>query len=388
MKGFENLDFVRFDTLLSEEERMVRDTVGAFVAEKVLPVIDRHNREGTFPKELIAPMAELGLFGASLTGYGCAGMNSVAYGLALQELERGDSGLRSFCSVQSALCMWPIFEYGSDAQKEKWLPAMARGEKIGCFGLTEPDFGSNPGGMITRAERKGTKWVLHGTKMWITNGTVADLAVVWARTEEGIRGFLVEKGTPGYKAIEIHGKLSLRASDTAELAFDRCEIPEENLLPKAKGLKAPLSCLSQARYGIGWGVLGAAQGCFFEALSYSKNRVQFDRPIAGFQIVQQKLAWMATEITKGQLLALQVGRLKDEGRVTAPMISMLKANNVWIALETARKARDILGANGILDEYVSMRHMANLESVYTYEGTHDIHQLIIGETLTGIPAYH
>jgi len=387
MKPFESLDFLRIEDHFSEEEKMVKDTVRAFVQEKALPIINDHYRAGTFPKELIKPMAEIGLLGASLKGYECAGMNSVAYGLALQELERGDSGLRSFASVQGALCMFPIYEFGSEEQKQKWLPQMAGGEKIGCFGLTEPDFGSNPAGMLTKAEKKKGKWVIHGTKMWITNGTVADIAIVWARTEEGIRGFIVEKGTPGFTSSEVKGKLSLRASDTAELSFDRCEIPEENVLPKSKGLKSPLACLSQARYGIGWGVLGAAHACLYEALSYSKNRIQFDKPIASFQLVQEKLAWMATEITKGQLMALHVGRLKDSGQATSPMISMLKMNNVKIALECSRKSREILGANGILDEYCSMRHMANLESVYTYEGTHDIHTLVIGETLTGIPAY-
>jgi len=387
VKPFESLDFLRLDELFSSEERMVRETVRAFVQDRVLPVISVHNQAGTFPRHLIGPMAELGLLGANLKGYECAGMNAVSYGLALQELERGDSGIRSFVSVQGSLCMYPIFAFGSEEQKKKWLPPMARGEKIGCFGLTEPDFGSNPAGMLTRAEKKGEKWILHGTKMWITNGTLSDVAIVWARTDEGIRGFLVEKGTPGFTAREVKGKLSLRASDTAELSFDQCEIPSENVLPKSKGLGSPLLCLAQARYGIAWGALGAGHACFYEALTYSKSRIQFDRPIAGFQLVQQKLSWMATELTKGQLLALRVGRLKDEGKVTPPQISMAKMNNVWVALEVARRARDILGANGILDEYCSMRHMANLESVYTYEGTHDIHQLVIGETLTGIPAY-
>jgi glutaryl-CoA dehydrogenase len=387
MKLFENLDFLQVDSLLSEEERMVRDTVRQFVQERVLPIISKHNQAATFPKELIRPMAELGLLGSSLKGYDCAGMNAVSYGLTLQELERGDSGLRSFASVQGSLCMFPIYAYGSEEQKKKWLPQMARGEKIGCFGLTEPDFGSNPAGMRTRAEKKGNKWILHGTKMWITNGTVADLAIVWARAEDGIRGFIVEKGTPGFTASEVKGKLSLRASDTAELSFDRCEVPEENLLAGVKGLKGPLGCLSQARFGIGWGALGAAHACFYEALDYSKKRIQFDKPIASFQLVQKKLAEMATELTKAQLLALRVGRLKDEGKITPPMISMLKMNNVKVALDIARTARDILGANGILDEYCCMRHMNNLESVFTYEGTHDIHMLVIGETLTGIPAY-
>ena len=310
MKSFESLDYMNIDALLSEEERMVRDTVRAFVEDKVLPIISKHAREGTFPKELIKPMAEIGLLGATIEGYECAGMNGVAYGLAMQELERGDSGLRSFASVQGSLCMYPIYAYGSEDQKKKWLPQMARGEKIGCFGLTEPDFGSNPGGMITRAEEKGSKWVIHGTKMWITNGTMADLAIVWAKLDGKIRGFIVEKDTPGFTATEVTGKLSLRASDTAELSFDQCEIPKENILPGVEGLKGPLGCLNQARYGIAWGALGAAHGCFYEALDYSKNRIQFDRPIAGFQLVQDKLAWMATELTKGQLLALRVEKIE------------------------------------------------------------------------------
>ncbi len=387
MDKFESLDFYAMDDVLSEEERMVRDTVRSFVQDKVIPIISEHARKGTFPTDLIPQMGELGLLGMNLKGYDCAGMNAVAYGLAMAELERGDSGLRSFASVQGGLCMYPIHAYGTEEQKKKWLPAMARGEKVGCFGLTEPDFGSNPAGMLTRAEKKGSKWVINGAKMWITSGSLADLAVVWARTSEGIRGFLVEKGTPGYSARSMTGKLSLRASDTSELFFDQCEVPAENMLPQAKGLKAPLNCLSQARYSIAWGALGAAQACFHEALEYSKTRIQFDKPIAGFQLVQQKLVWMATEITKGEHLALRLARLKDEGKVTPQHISMAKMNNVWVALETARKARDILGANGILDEYQSMRHMANLESVYTYEGTHDIHMLILGHELTGIPAY-
>ncbi|MFH1263715.1 MAG: acyl-CoA dehydrogenase family protein [Pseudomonadota bacterium] len=387
MTMFDDLDFLNFDELLSDEERMVRDTVREFVKDQVLPAINQHARAGTFPRELIKPMAGIGLFGANIKGYECAGMNEVAYGLAVQELEHGDSGLRSFVSVQSALCMYPIHHFGSEQQKDKWLPKMARGEVIGCFGLTEPDFGSDPGGMITRAEKKGSKWVLHGTKYWITNATIADLAVIWAKTPDGVRGFLVEKGTPGFTANEIKGKMSLRASDTGELCFDRCEIPEENLLPKTKNLGSALSCLNQARYGIAWGTIGAAQACFGEALDYAKKRPQFGKPIAGFQLVQDKLTWMATEITKGQLLILRVGRLKDEGKVKPHQVSMAKRNNVAIALECARKSRDILGANGILDDYCSMRHMVNLESVYTYEGTHDIHSLIIAEHLTGLPAY-
>ncbi len=387
MAAIEHVDFLHFDELLSEEERMVRDTVREFTTDKVLPVITDHYRNGTFPMDLIPQMGELGLLGANLEGYECAGMNNVAYGLAMQELERGDSGIRSFCSVQGGLVMFPIREFGTEEQKKKWLPLLARGEKIGCFGLTEPDHGSDPGGMITRAEKKGKKWILHGNKYWITNGTMADLAVVWAKTEDGIRGFLVEKGTPGFTQSQIKGKLSLRASDTAELSLENVEIPEENLLPGVKGLKGPLSCLSQARYSIAWGALGAADACFEEALAYAKERTQFDKPIAGFQLVQNKLSWMATEITKGRLLGYRVAQLKDQGKCEFQMISMAKMNNVWMALECARKSRDVLGANGILDEYASMRHMNNLESVYTYEGTHDIHNLIVAQKLTGIAAY-
>ncbi|MCB0272459.1 MAG: acyl-CoA dehydrogenase family protein [Bdellovibrionales bacterium] len=387
MRPFEHLDFYQADELFTDEELMVRDTVRSFVTEQVSPIIIEHYREGKFPKQLIAPMAELGLFGANLQGYECAGMNNVAYGLIMQELERGDSGLRSFVSVQGALCMYPIYAFGSDAQKEKYIPGMAKGEIIGCFGLTEADFGSNPGGMITRAEKKGNKYILNGEKMWISNGTQADIAIVWAKLDGEIRGFIVDTKSSGYKAVEVKGKLSLRASDTAELFFDNVEVPEENLLPNVKGLKGPLSCLSQARYGIAWGGLGAALGCFDEALSYAKSRIQFDRPIAGFQLVQDKLTWMATEITKGQLLVLRLGHLKDQGKIKPHHISMAKMNNVWVGLESARKARDILGGSGILDEYSCMRHMCNLESVYTYEGTHDIHKLIVGHALTGIAAY-
>lgn len=386
MKAFEQLDYLKIDDLLTEEQRMVRDTVRAFVQEHVIPVIAQHAREGTFPKNLIKPMGELGLLGSSLKGYGCAGMDHTSYGLVMQELERGDSGIRSFVSVQGGLCMYPIHAFGSEEQKNKWLPKMASGDVIGCFGLTEPDFGSNPAGMITKATKKGNKYVLHGAKMWITNGTQAHIAIVWAKLDGKIRGFLVEKGTPGFTATELKGKLSLRASDTAELSFDNCEIPEENILPGVEGLKGPLSCLTQARYGIAWGALGAALGCFNEALLYSKSRIQFGKPIAGFQLVQEKLTWMANEITKGQLLALRLGQLKDAGQITPQQVSMGKMNNVYIALECARKARDILGGSGILDEYSCMRHMMNLESVYTYEGTHDIHKLIIGQALTGISA--
>jgi glutaryl-CoA dehydrogenase len=389
MPAFSGVDFLEFDSLLSDEEKLTRQTTRQFVDEQVLPIIEQHNREGRFPEKLIPEMAELGFFGANLTGYGCAGMSNVEYGLVMQELERGDSGLRSFVSVQSALVMYPIYTFGSDAQKDKWLPLLQQGKAIGAFGLTEPQFGSNPGGMLTRAVRKGDRYILNGEKMWITNGSIADVNVVWAKTEDGVvRGFLVEKGTPGFKAWDVHGKWSLRASVTSGLAMTDCEIPAGNLLPNVEGLKGPLKCLTQARYGIGWGAIGAAMACYDTALQYAKQRKQFaNRPIASHQLVQDKLAWMITEITKGQLLALHVGRLKDRNRAEPAHISMLKMNNVWMALETARKSRDILGANGIVDDYCIIRHMNNLESVYTYEGTHDIHRLIIGERITGIPAY-
>ena len=389
MAGFRGVDFIDFDSQLNDEEKLVRQTAREFVDNEIIPVIEKHNREGTFPQQVVPQLAELGFFGASLQGYGCAGMSNVAYGLVMQELERGDSGLRSFVSVQSALVMYPIHTYGSDAQKNKWLPLLQQGKAIGCFGLTEPQFGSNPGGMLTRAVKKGHHYVLNGEKMWITNGSMADVAVVWAKREDDkICGCLVEKGTPGYRAWDVHGKWSLRASVTSGLAFTDCQIPEQNLLPNASGLKAPLSCLNQARYGIGWGALGAAMACYDTALEYAKTRKQFaHKPIASHQLVQEKLAWMITEIVKGQLLALHVGRRKDQGRADFTHISMLKMNNVAMALEIARKARDILGANGIVDDYCVMRHMNNLESVYTYEGTHDIHKLIIGEKITGIPAF-
>jgi glutaryl-CoA dehydrogenase len=388
MAAFPGVDFIDFDSLLTDEEKLARQSARQFVDEQILPIIEECNREGRFPVQLVPQMAELGLFGASLKGYGCAGMSNVEYGLVTQELERGDSGLRSFVSVQSALVMYPIHAYGSDAQKEKWLPLLQQGKAIGCFGLTEPQFGSNPGGMLTRAKKTSDGYILNGEKMWITSGSLADVAVVWAKCDdEKIRGFLVEKGTPGFKAWDVHGKWSLRASVTSGLAMTDCHIPAENLLPKVEGLKGPLGCLNQARYGIGWGALGAAMACYDTALSYSKQRKQFrNEPIASHQLVQEKLVWMITEITKGQLLALQVGRLKDAGRVHFSHISMLKMNNVHIALETARMARDILGANGIVDDYCVMRHMNNLESVFTYEGTNDIHKLIIGERITGISA--
>jgi glutaryl-CoA dehydrogenase len=385
---FPGVDFVDFDSLLTEEQRLVRDTVRAWVDDKVKPVIEECHREARFPMHLVAEMGALNLFGATLSEYGLPGLDNIAYGLMMQELERGDSGVRSFASVQSALVMYPISAYGSRAQKDRWLPRLATGAAIGCFGLTEPDFGSNPGGMRTTARRTAGGWVLDGAKQWITNGTIADVAVVWARTEHGLRGFLVEKGTPGFTAPEQHGKFSLRASVTSELGFHDCHVSEDALLPEARGLKAPLSCLSQARYGIAWGGLGAAMECYTTALEYAGQRVQFGgRPIAAHQLVQEKLAWMVSEITKGQLLALQLGRLKDAGRIQPHHISLGKRNNVWVARECARLAREILGANGIVDDYPVIRHMLNIESVFTYEGTHDIHGLIIGEAITGIAAY-
>ncbi|MBF8247678.1 MAG: gcdH [Bacteroidetes bacterium] len=388
MPKFQGVDFYNLDELLSQEEILARNTVREFVDANVLPIIEKHYRNGTFPVELVSKMAELGLFGSTLPAkYGCAEMNNVAYGLVMQELERGDSAVRSFVSVQSSLVMYPIFSFGSEKQKDYWLPRLASGKAVGCFGLTEPDFGSNPGGMITRAERKSGGFVLNGAKMWITSGTIADVAVVWAKLDDEIKGFLVEKGTKGFSAPEMTGKHSLRASVTSELVFQDCFIPEENLLSKTGGLKSPLMCLSQARYGISWGAIGSAMACYDSALNYAKSRIQFDKPIASFQLIQDKLVYMVTEITKAQLMCLQLGRLKDLGKAKFTHISMAKRNNVYHALEIARIARDIHGANGILDEYPVMRHMANLESVKTYEGTHDIHTLIIGQEITGIPAY-
>jgi len=365
----------------------VRSTVGRFVDERFLPIVAEHYERATFPMEIVRELARLGVFGMHLQGYGAAGMSNVMYGLACQELERGDSGLRSFVSVQGSLCMFPIHRYGSEEQKQRWLPFMARGEVIGCFGLTEPEFGSNPAGMATRARRDGSDWVITGTKRWITNGNVAHLAIIWARTEQGIRGFLVETGTKGFEARLIHHKLSMRASVTSELVLDDVRIPASNELPEARGLKAPLSCLNEARYGIVWGVLGAAIACYRSALDYAKARVQFDKPIAGYQLTQEKLVNMLTEITKAQLLALQLGRLKDRGKASATQISMAKLNNVREALRIARDARTILGANGISLEYPVMRHMNNLETVLTYEGTSEIHMLAIGEEITGIGAF-
>lgn len=388
MPTFKGVDYLLIDSLLSEEERLVRQTARQFVDDEVMPVIKDCYNEGRFPAHLIPLMGELGFLGANIDGYGCAGMSALEYGLIMQELERGDSGLRSFVSVQGALVMYPIFAFGSEQQKQHWLPRLQSGEAIGCFGLTEPGYGSNPGGMATRAVRDGGDWILNGEKTWITNGTAADLAVVWARTEEGIRGFLVEKGTPGYSASDIHGKLSMRASVTSSLSLADCRVPEANRLPEAKGLKSALACLSQARYGIGWGVIGAAMDCFETARVYCLERKQFDnKPIASHQLVQEKFAWMVSEITKAQLLAMHCARLKDSGRITPAHISMLKRNNVAIALECARLSRDLLGANGIIDDYSIMRHMCNLESVKTYEGTDHIHTLVLGEMVTGIQAY-
>lgn len=388
MNKFTGVDYFDIEPLYSEEERMIRDTVRDFVEHEVIPIIEEYNRKSEFPLHLVSKMAELGLFGPTLPAkYGCAELNNVAYGLIMQELERGDSGIRSFASVQSALVMYPIFAFGSEAQKDFWLPKLASGEKIGCFGLTEPDYGSNPGGMITKAEKISDGFRINGAKMWITNGTIADVAVVWAKLDGVVRGFLIEKGTEGFSAPEMKGKHSLRASVTSELIFDNVVIPEENLLPKTEGLKNALMCLNQARYGIAWGVVGAMMACYETALNYAKSRVQFSKPIAAYQMTQEKLVYMLTEITKSQLLNLQLGRLKDKGTLKFTQVSMAKRNNCEKALEIARISREILGANGILDEYPVMRHAANLESVKTYEGTHEMHTLIIGEDITGYPAF-
>ena len=387
MDSFQGVDFYAIDDLLSEEERMVRDTVRDFVDRRVLPIIAACCREERFPTELIGEMAGMGLLGAAIEGYECAGLGAVAYGLALQELERGDSALRSFVSVQSALAMHAIHAFGDEAQKSKWLPPMARGEKIGCFGLTEPDHGSNPAGLTTTARMMGDEYVIDGNKMWITNGSIADVAVVWAKLEGEICGFLVEKDSPGFSASLQKGKWSLRASVTSGLHFQDCRVPLSSRLPGAKGLRGPLSCLNQARYGIAWGALGSAMACFCEARDYALSRIQFDRPIAGFQLVQSKLADMLSAITKGQLLAYRLGRLKEEGKLRPQQVSLAKRDNVAAALDIARTTRDILAASGITDEYQCGRHMANLESVKTYEGTHDIHTLILGEDITGIQAF-
>src|SRR5690348_14246402 len=388
MPRFPGVDYLLIDSQFSQQELFVRQTARQFVDQRVLPLVRDCFREARFPSELIPELGRLGFLGANLEGYGCAGMNNVEYGLVMQEIERGDSGLRSFVSVQSALVMYPILSFGSDEQKQRWLPKMQTGEAIGCFGLTEPGFGSNPAGMQTRAKKEGDCWVLNGEKTWITNGGIADVAIVWARAEDGIRGFLVERGTPGFTTSDIHGKMSMRCSVTSSLALSDVRVPASAMLPDAKGLKGPLGCLTQARFGIGWGVVGAAMDCYETARQYTILRKQFDdRPIASHQLVQEKLAWMITEITKAQLLALHAGRIKDQGRLEPAHISMLKRNNVTMALECARLSRDLLGANGIVDEYPIMRHMCNLETVKTYEGTDHIHALVIGERVTGVAAY-
>jgi glutaryl-CoA dehydrogenase len=388
VEGPPSADLIDFDSLLDDEQKLVRRTARRFVEERVLPVISRHFRDATFPNDLIGEMAELGFYGANLHGYRCAEMSNIEYGLLLQELERGDSGLRSFVSVQGSLCMYAIHAYGSEQQKERWLPLMQQGKAIGCFGLTEPGFGSNPGGMRTTAVRDGGSYVLNGEKTWITNGSIADVAIVWAREGETIRGFLVEKGTPGYTSSDLHNKWSMRASITSSLALADCRIPASAALPEANSIKAALGCLTQARFGIGWGTVGAALACYETARDYALLRKQFEnRPIASHQLVQNELAWMITEISKAQLLAYHVGGLKDSGRMHHSQVSMLKRNNAWMALEVARRARDLLGANGITDEYPVFRHMANLETVKTYEGTHNIHTLVLGQRATGIAAF-
>jgi glutaryl-CoA dehydrogenase len=382
------VDYYELDALLTEDERITRDTVRAFVQNECLPLVEGCFSREEFPRHLVPRLGELGVFGANLHGYGCAGMNNVAYGLIMQELERGDSGLRSMASVQGGLAMYAIYAYGSEAQKERWLPAMARGEAIGCFGLTEPDHGSDPGAMETRARAVGDDYVVSGVKRWITNGSIADVAIVWAKTapDDEIRGFLIERGTPGYGAHDLKGKFSLRASITSELVLEDVRLPKSALLPGVVGLKGPFGCLNQARYGIVWGAIGAAMACYETALAYALDRVQFDRPIAGFQLVQQKLVDMITEITKAQLLAHRLAQLKDAGRIRAQQVSLAKRNNVGQALHIARLARDILGANGIVNEYPVIRHMLNLETVNTYEGTYDMHTLIVGRDITGLDA--
>ncbi len=382
-----DLDFYHLDDLIGQDEKMARDAVRQFVQREVIPDVERHFANETFPLELIPRMAELGIFGANLKGYGCAGMNNIAYGLIMQELEAADSGLRSFASVQSALAMYAIYSSGSEEQKQRYIPEMAKGKLIGCFGLTEPDHGSDPGGMETRARRDGDGWVLNGTKRWITNGSIADVAIVWAKVDEGITGFIVEKGTPGFTTSDIHGKFSMRASITSELVFEDVRLGKNNHLPEARGLRGPLSCLTQARYGIAWGALGAARSCYHCALDYVKSRKQFSRPLAGYQLVQRKLVDMLTEITKGQMVCLRLGQLKDSGKMRPEHVSFAKRNNVNAALEIARMARDMLGANGIVNEYPVIRHMMNLETVNTYEGTYDVQTLILGREITGESAF-
>ncbi|MBC8645516.1 MAG: acyl-CoA dehydrogenase family protein [Thermoanaerobaculia bacterium] len=386
---FPGVDYLDCDSLLTEEQKLIRDTVRGWVEDRVLPIIEEAAYEGRFPSELVPDMAEMHLFGATISEYGLPGLDNVAYGLIMQELERGDSGLRSFVSVQSALVMYPIYAFGSPEQKDRWIPELASARAIGCFGLTEPDFGSNPGGMRTTARRDGDGFVLNGAKAWITNGSIADVAVVWAKLDGVIRGFLVEKRTPGYSTFEHRGKMSLRASVTSQLVFEDCRVPGSSMLPGAEGLKGPLSCLNQARYGISWGALGSAMATYHAALEYSKSRKQWkDRPIASHQLVQERLAWMVTEITKGQLMAWRLGHMKDDKTMRPHHVSMAKRNNVWVARECAKLARETLGANGVVNEYPVFRHLANIESVYTYEGTHDIHTLVIGEAVTGIPSYN
>jgi glutaryl-CoA dehydrogenase len=388
MNSFVGVDFFNTESLLKEEEILIRDTVRDFVSTEIIPIIEKHNRDSTFPIHLVPKMAELGLLGTTIPEkYGCAGLNYTSYGLVAQELERGDSGIRSFVSVQSSLVMYPIFTFGSEEQKSYWLPLLGKGEKIGCFGLTEPDYGSNPGGMITKAEKTKDGFILNGAKMWITNGTIADVAVVWAKLDGIVRGFLVEKGFKGFTAPEMKNKHSLRASVTSELIFDQVFIPEKNLLPNTDGLKNALMCLNQARYGIAWGVVGSMMACYSAALDYSKTRIQFSKPIASYQMTQEKLVYFLSEITKAQLINLQLGRLMDKGEAKHYQVSLAKRNNCEKALEIARMSREIFGANGILDEYPVMRHAANLESVKTYEGTHEMHTLIIGEQITGLSAF-
>ena len=385
---YKNVDYYNLDDLYTEDERAIRDTVRDFVDNEVIPIIEKYNQDMKFPMHLIPKMGELGLFGPTLpVEYGGMGINNIAYGLIMQELERGDSGVRSFASVQSALVMYPIYTYGSEEQKRFWLPKLAAAEKIGCFGLTEPDFGSNPGGMITKAEKVSDGYLLNGAKMWITNGTIADVAVVWAKLDGKVKGFLVEKGTKGFTAPETKGKLSLRASVTSELVFEDCLIPAENILPNSGGLKSPLSCLTQARYGIAWGVIGMAMHCYNTVLEYTKSRVQFGKPLAAFQITQEKLAFMLTEITKAQLLDYRLAQMKDNGTMRPQQVSMAKRNNCELAKTVASMAREMLGANGILDEYPIMRHLNNIESVKTYEGTHEMHTLILGVDVTGFSAF-
>ena len=384
--AYESLNYMDFDSLLTEEEKMVRNTVREFIESEVLAKLQKCHREEIFPKELIPRFAQLGLLGSTIKGYDCPGLGDVAYGLLMQELERADSGVRSFCSVQGALVMYPIHAYGSEEQKQKYLPKLAKAQLIGCFGLTEPDAGSNPAGLLTTASKQKDGYKINGNKMWITNGCMADIAIVWAKLDGEIRGFIVEKQTPGYSTSTMKGKFSLRVSVTSELHLQDCIVPEENILPKTKGLRGPLSCLTQARYGIAWGVLGAANACYHEALNYSKQRVIFDKPLAGYQLAQAKLVKMVQEITKAQFLALQLGRLKEKGEMKHWQVSLAKMNNCRMALDVARDARDMLGGNGIIDEYPVIRHMLNLETVNTYEGTEDIHRLVVGSQVTGIEA--